>query len=205
MAARVVIFIDESNVYRDARRCFFSDDHPSTFGRIRPYRYGMLLTERLPLGASDERELKQVRVYGGMPSRHKDPQSYAAHRRQVAAWKKAGAFPIMRSLRYPDNWPKSNPEQKGVDVQLALDVVVMGLHHEYDVAIIASTDTDLRPAIEGFHVLSLAENRRIEVAAWRRGTFAKKITVPNIHVWCHFLEEDDYETVRDRRDYNIPT
>lgn len=205
MATRVIVYIDESNVYKDARRCFFDDSHPSPFGRIKPFKYGMLVAGREPLGTSNDRELKQVRVYGGIPNSRRDPVTYSAHRRQVAAWESDGAKPIMRPLRYPEDWPKSPAQQKGVDVQLALDVVVMGLQDEYDVAIVASTDTDLRPAIEGFHALGLAEKKEIEVAAWRKETFAKKITVDDLHVWCHFLEEADYQTVKDRRDYNVGT
>jgi uncharacterized LabA/DUF88 family protein len=205
MADQVVVFIDDSNVYRDARRCFFSDEHPSSYGRIRPYRYAMLLVERQPLGTTADRQLKDVFVYGGTPNRHKDPETYAAHRRMVAAWNKAGAKPIMRPLRYPHDWPDSPAQQKGVDVKLALDLLVMGLREDYDVAIVASTDTDLIPALEACQKLGVTDERTLEIAAWRKRGFAKKITVPGLHLWCHFLDEDAYNTVRDGRDYTRET
>jgi uncharacterized LabA/DUF88 family protein len=205
MAEQVIVFIDDSNVYRDARRCFFSENHPSSYGRIRPYRYGMLLGERQPFGQDDDRELKEVRVYGGTPNRHKDPETYAAFRRMVAEWSKTGAKAIMRPLRYPEDWPDSPAQQKGVDVKLALDVLVMGLRGDYDTAIVASTDTDLIPAFEACQALGVADKRTLEIAAWRKGDFAKKITVPGLRLWCHYLDEDDYRTSRDSRDYTRAT
>jgi uncharacterized LabA/DUF88 family protein len=201
---KIVVFIDESNVYKDARRCFFNNEGPSSNGRIKPMRYAMLLADLQPLGTSEERELKEVRAYGGVPNRHMDLQTYSAHRRQMAEWERRDVQPIMRPLRYPADWPKSPAEQKGVDVQIALDVVVMGLKNEYDIAIIASTDTDLKPAIEGCHELGIADTCEIEVAAWRHETERKRIEVKDKHLWCHFLNRDDYDVCHDPKDYSIP-
>ena len=78
----------------------------------------------------------------------------------------------------------------------------MGLKDEYDVAVIASTDTDLRPAIEGCHALGIVNGREIEVAAWREGGFRKRIEVPGIHVWCHFLDREDYGACHDSQSYS---
>jgi hypothetical protein len=197
--------MDESNVYKDARRCFFNNEGPSSNGRIKPMRYGMLLADLRPLGTTDEREIREVRAYGGIPNRHVDLGTYSAHRRQMAEWERCGVTPIMRPLRYPPDWPASTAEQKGVDVQLALDVVVMGLQGEYDVAIIASTDTDLRPAIEGCHALGIADKCEIEVAAWRHGRERKRIEVKGIHLWCHYLDREDYDACHDSRDYGAPS
>jgi uncharacterized LabA/DUF88 family protein len=165
-------------------------------------RYAMLLADLRPLGTNHERELKEVRAYGGIPNRHVDKPTYDAHRRQMAEWQRREVTPIMRPLRYPPGWPESPAEQKGVDVQLALDVVVMGLRDEYDIAIIASTDTDLRPAIEGCHALGIANGCEIEVAAWRQGNFRKRIEVPGIHIWCHFLGRNDYDACHDPKSYS---
>ena len=116
---RVIVFIDEANVYEDAKRAFGAND-PKIPGRIKPMGYGMLLADRMPLGESAPRELKEVRVYTGVPSSSKDSKSYGAHRKQTAGWAKAGATVISRPLRYPREWPKARPEQKGVDVQIAI-------------------------------------------------------------------------------------
>ncbi len=55
---------------------------------------------------------------------------------------------LARSLRYPRNWPNERPQEKGIDVQLAVDLVRGYVAQEFDIGIVASTDTDLLPAIE---------------------------------------------------------
>lgn len=198
-AKRVVVFIDEANVFEDAKRAFGAGD-PQITGRIKPMRYGMLLTGREPLGTAGDRQLAQVRVYAGQPSNKHDPSSYAAHRRQVATWEKAGATVIARPLRYPREYPLLRPEQKGVDVQIAIDIVVMAIRGEYDVGILASADTDLRPALEACHTLGNS-CPTLEVAAWRGEGYANRLQLPGHHLWCHYLTRADYIAVADRTRY----
>jgi hypothetical protein len=197
------VFIDESNVYKDARRTFFNAEGPGYNGRIKPMRYAMLLADQEVFGCDGKRDPKEVRVYGGIPNRHLDLETYKFHRKQVAEWERTGCKPVLRPLRYPEDWPDSPAEQKGVDVQLALDVVVMGLQEEYDVAIIASTDTDLRPAIEGCHALGVTKTCEIEVAAWRGDSerFPKRIADSGLHIWCHYLNREDYDACHDGKNY----
>jgi uncharacterized LabA/DUF88 family protein len=196
---RVVVFIDEANVFEDAQRAFGSAD-PKITGRIKPMRYGMRLVEREVHGCAGDRVLHEVRVYAGQPSSAKDSKAYGAHRKQSAAWTNAGATVITRPLRYPRGYPRERPVQKGVDVHLAIDIVTMAIRKEYDVGIIASADTDLRPAIEA--CADLPEGCPIiEVAAWRGEGYASRLQVPGKHVWCHFLERDDYLAVADHTRY----
>lgn len=86
-----------------------------------------------------------------------------------------------------------------MDVALAVDFVVMAIEGEYDVGIIASTDTDLRPALE--YVLKLGRPRA-EVAAWR-GRSKSSLSVPGHHVWCHRLHRADYGRVADLTHYTV--
>lgn len=50
-----------------------------------------------------------------------------------------------RPLQY---LPGQKPRQKGVDVELAVDVVRLAVEDAYDIGIVVSTDTDLLPAVE---------------------------------------------------------
>ncbi len=197
---RIVVFIDEANVYEDAKRAFGAND-PAIPGRIKPMRYGMLLAGRMPLGESAPRELKEVRVYTGVPSSSKDSKSYGAHRKQTASWTKAGAAVVAHPLRYPKEWPDARPQQKGVDVQIAIDLVMMAMRREYDIAILASADTDLRPAL--IACKSLPEGcPTLEVAAWKGTTgYANRLKLPHEHMWCHYLDREDYIGVADRSRY----
>src|SRR5690606_17731727 len=85
---------------------------------------------------------------GGLPSASKDPKGYAAARAQIATWKKdPDVAVIARPLRYPDDYPSGKAEEKGIDVALAVDFVMRAVKGSYDVGIIMSLDTDLKPAM----------------------------------------------------------
>lgn len=110
---------------------------------------------------------------------------------------------ITRALRYPRGWPDVPPVEKGIDVALAVDFVAMALIGEYDVGILLSTDTDLKPALEAVIGLSGTPYPRCEVTAWsfpgRR--HSPRLSVKGMKLWCHWLGADDYEVVADPTDY----
>lgn len=80
---------------------------------------------------------------------------------------------MTRPLRYPQGWPGASlpgekPGEKGIDVALTMDFAVMAVRRQYEIGIIFSTDTDLKPAIEFVSDLGLEGNDgmpRAEVAA----------------------------------------
>lgn len=140
--ARVVVFIDYQNVYRGARECFGLDQDPHTEGQVDPVKVAQVIAAAGLPG----RELHQVRVYRGIPDSERDPKGYGAARRQTSCW--AGhplVKVITRPLRYPFDYPASPAEEKGIDVSLAVDFVVMAVRGEYEVGVLMSTDTDLKP------------------------------------------------------------
>ena len=204
-AQRVVVFIDYQNVMRDARRAFFTAPHGPADGQINPTRYAQLLVARRPLGTRGRRQLADVRVYRGRPDPRRDPTTYGAHMRQSHVWEQAGVTVITRPLRYPRAWPNERAEEKGIDVQLAIDAVMMAINRQLDVAILATTDTDQRPVLEAFHRMPLDPQPNIEVATWRTSTFSKKLQVAGLHVWSHFLDAEAFRRACDTRDYNVRT
>jgi hypothetical protein len=198
---RVVVFLDWQNVYKGARNLFHLDRGPVQLGNIHPMRLGARLAEGRPGHA---RELKQVRIYRGQPDSTRDPKSYAANRRQQVAWERAGAKVIQRTLRYPPDWPNHKAQEKGIDVALAVDFVMMAVAKEYDVGILMSTDTDLKPALEA--VVALGGNRdpHCEVAAWTDPVrHTSRLSIPQVRLWCHHLVLDDYKAMADARDYTL--
>ena len=198
---RVVVFLDWQNVYKAARKLFHNDRGPVQLGNVHPMRLGERLAEGRPGHA---RALTQVRIYRGQPDSTRDRRSYSANRRQQAAWERAGAKVIQRTLRYPPAWPDHKAQEKGIDVALAVDFVMMAVADEYDVGILMSTDTDLKPALEA--VVALGGNHRPhrEVAAWtdpdRRSS---RLSIPRVRLWCHHLDLDDYKAMADVRDYTV--
>jgi uncharacterized LabA/DUF88 family protein len=161
----------------------------------------MKMDSRLP-----DSTLQGVRVYRGIPDARKDKVGNAAAQRQIERWKKAdGVIVVDRALRYPDGWPNcaEKPEEKGIDVALAIDVVMMAYKNLYDVGIIVSCDTDLRPAIEA--VLSSPYRKRIEVATWSPGhNHGQRLSVPGRNIWCNWLTIEHFNKCADRTDYGDP-
>lgn len=192
------MFIDADNVYWDARRAFHRGSGPTSLGQTDPGKLARLVARRGPPDVV--RELTEVRAYTGLPSQLHEPVSHAARARQLHRWRAAGVTVADRPLRYPNDWPRSKAEQKGVDVALAVDVVSGAARRRFDVAVIASTDTDLVPALEAVIDLRRAwGSPSVEVIAW--APLNKRLRVAAANIWCHWLTPADYLAVRDPTNY----
>ncbi len=196
--------MDAQNVYRDARRAFFTALDPAPKGQVSPRQFGEMLVALRK--EPPDRQLVQVRVYTGRPNSTKDPKTYGAHMRQCARWSRdKDVLVIARALRYPRNWPTERPQEKGIDVQLAVDLVRGYVADEFDIGIVASTDTDLVPALEA--VLEFDKHRGydpIEVSVWHEDAYSKQLRVTGRVVYCHDLPMKFYNRVADATDYNVP-
>ena len=198
---RVVVFVDAQNFYRSARRAFFGGSNlPYRLGQFHPWRLGELLSAR-----DAGRELVDVRIYTGRPDAYLQPAAYRANVQQCAAWEHAGCYVFTRPLRYPPRWPRNTdgrrPEEKGIDVAMALDIVRLAGRGEYDVGIICSADSDLAPAIED--VLDSDTPALVEVAGWRSEHYRQRLSLKGRNLWCHWLALDDYQRVRDETHYPV--
>jgi NYN domain len=194
---RVAVFIDYQNCYGIARREFCDAADPGIRGHLLPRALAHFLAGK----AGGAYELVYCGVYCGIASSEKEPRGFAARRKQAAAWEKAGATVVMRPLRY-QGWPDERPREKGVDVRLAIDVVAKALAGEYDVAIIASCDTDLAPAVELLLELKAKSGTPdVELIAWEGRQ--SKIGVTGQHLTYREVTESDFEAVSDPVDYNL--
>lgn len=201
MPDRVVLFIDAQNVYMGAQRSFHAAPIHHTDGQVDPMAVGQLICSRPPAGYT--REISEVRIYTGRPDSTRDPRTYGAHMRQCESWERAGAVVIPRTLRYPPNWPRRPAEEKGVDVELAIDFIAGAIDRTYDVGVIFSADTDLRPPLE-FVADRFESYPRAESAAWRGPDSNRALRLrPPRSNWVHYLNYDDYLSVRDRTDYRV--
>lgn len=207
--ARVVVFLDYQNVYMGARGCFRSERYSPHFeGQPDPFRLG----EYLAADSPGERELAQVRIYRGLPDGSKDPKGHSAASRQIDIWRqnpRVQVFP--RPLAYPRGWPDESrpgekPREKGIDVSLAIDFAMMAVLGEYEVGILMSTDTDLKPALEAVTKLGVGQGRvypRAEVAAWSGDKMHnRRLSIAGAKLWCHWLDKTVYEQVCDHTDYS---
>ncbi len=201
-AKRVWVFIDWQNLTRDAREAFHDPDNdPASYGQVYPDRLAELLRG---LGIQP-RTLDQVRLYTGAPANAHQPTAYRAYMKQRSVWIGAGVKVFPRTLRYPPDWPATKAQEKGVDVALAVDVVRYGLvEKSFDVAIVASTDTDLIPALEAISESPDARAwgwPRVEVVTWAPNK--KQLRVPDKNIWCYKLDQAQYESVRDHTNYTL--
>ena len=194
----VIVFVDAQNFYRNARRAFFDDrTAPHASGQFRPEAVGRVLAARDP-----NRVLKQVRLYTGRPDALLQPKAHKASVKQCQAWEAAGCYVFHRPLRYPPGWPNAQggkPEEKGIDVAMAVDLVRLAQNGAFDVAIVCTGDTDLIPAIED--VLDGGSGAKVEVASWRSAGFRQRLSLPGRNLWCHWLELGDYSAVQDATDF----
>ena len=203
MAHGVVIFVDYQNVYMRARDAFHNPHaDPYWMGQINPTELGKHIVGD---DATLERDLYGVRIYRGMSNNERDPKGHKAARRQVAAWERQPLTTVTtRQLRYPRNYPDAKAEEKGIDVQIALDFVMMAVRNEYDVGVLMSNDTDLRPALE--EVINLGSHT-VEVATWepREGRPKYHLSLEqrrvNTQPYCHRINLDAYNRISDDTNY----
>ena len=190
----LVIFIDGQNLYKNAREAFFTHSTPCYYGQVDPSKLSNLLCQRT---SAKNPVPKQVRIYSGRPEPAREPKGYKAHMKQCTFWENLGVEVVARPLRY---LPRVKPQEKGIDVALAVDFVTMAIDGDYNIGIVASTDSDLRPALE--YVYNKLTKIKIEVMAWRSPSFNKRLSVPNCNIWCHYLGMGDHTSVADLTKYS---
>jgi uncharacterized LabA/DUF88 family protein len=130
---RVMIFIDGSNLYHSLKGYFKKTD--IDIGRF---------SQKLLL----KRRLLRIYYYNAMVGRREEPERY---RRQQAFFANVGAIPYcelrLGRLVY-NNWPNVPPYEKGVDIQLATDLLTHSFKNNYDIAILVAGDSDYVGALQ---------------------------------------------------------
>ena len=197
-APRVAVFIDWQNCYRTARDAF-GFRGSGIDGNVYPFKLALALARARPNGPKGT--LERLRIYSGRASQQQDSRTYAANRRQFAAW--AAANPCVEVVARTLDYTLGRPREKGIDVQLAIDLVRTSLFRgEHDVAILVSADTDLVPALE----LIVKERGReaIEVATWHGPYWAPKpLAVHGVVIRQIELTRPVYDKIADPTDYGV--
>ena len=115
-----------------------------------------------------------VRFYTGKPATNKDPMWSGYWSNRLLAMSRAGILVTWRPLRYhqatvtlPDGTMSTTeiPQEKGIDVRLALDVIRMALNALLDVAVIFSQDQDLGEVAGEVKEISKSQDRWIKVVS----------------------------------------
>ena len=130
---RVMIFIDGSNLYHSLKNFFKRTD-------IDMGKFGQKL-----LG---KRRLIRIYYYNAKVGRKEEPERYK-HQQDFFAGVAAIPYTELRLGRLVyNNWPSVPPYEKGVDIQLATDMITHSYKNNYDVAVLVAGDNDFVGALQ---------------------------------------------------------
>jgi uncharacterized LabA/DUF88 family protein len=187
MPERIAVFLDFQNVHLTGHAQF--DSGPLHRCVPDPARLADLIAGM----RNRPSEAVAVRVYRGQPHPQHDPLQAATNDAQASQWSRDQRVQVIRrQLRYREGLP---PQEKGIDVALAVDLVHLAFRKQYDALVVFSGDTDLLPALELVVSLGLGH---VEVACW---SGAKPLRFAGGNwPWCHFLGADDWKAVTENWD-----
>ena len=129
-----MIFIDGSNMYHSLKAYFKRTD----------IDLGCFSSKLL-----DKRRLVRMYYYNAVVGKVEEPERF---KDQEKFFKSVAAIPYtelrLGRLVYTNQWPNSPPFEKGVDVQLATDMITHAFKNNYDVAILVAGDNDFVGALQ---------------------------------------------------------
>lgn len=156
---RVGVFIDGQNVTIGARYAFGREEGANGTGNMHPLLLGRAL--------AGDCDLVEIRYVTGIPSPDVDRDRWEAERRRHDLMAATDVVVLEKPLRYRWQWDIRNErdlgdprdaknqtvdakaksrnigQEKGIDVWLALDALIMCTRADIDKVIIATADTDL--------------------------------------------------------------
>lgn len=186
MGRPVVLYIDYENVRNWQRHAFLSK--PSDFNVI---RLGELLASR----RNEESFLLSCHVYRGRPNKRLDQGRWNRYRKWSARHSQDDRFVLVsQDMKYTQVDGKSVPREKGVDVALAIDLVMHPFRFPECAAVLLSRDEDLRPALEAF-VENAEGLSPIEVATSK--PLSRLYLGSSLRPWCHYISKEDFELIRE--------
>ena len=196
---RAVIFIDGQNLFRSAK---------DAFGHNYPNYDPMALARTICL--REGWELCQVRFYTGYPDPDDNPFWNHFWTSKFAQMGRQGIHVFSRTLRYrnetiiqPDGRESTVMvgREKGIDVRLALDILLLGFRREYDVAVVFSQDQDLSEVADEIRILAKSQGRWIKiVSAFPMSPTSKNRRGINGTDWLK-VDRETYTSCIDPRDY----
>lgn len=192
-----IVFIDGQNLFHTAKECWskLSSNTPN------PYLYPSYDVEKLArflVSLSPDRQLKQIRLYTGVPKPDIGPKEKFWH----AFWSNKIAYLKSHGVYVYKGKINSGKQEKGVDVNLAIDLIELTYDQKYDVAIIASQDWDFGGAASMAKKIAKNQGRYIHLesafpyssthSSFDRGIPGTK--------WIK-ISKDDYDSCFDPNDY----
>ena len=197
-APRLAVVMDYQNIHLTAHGRFAPYQTPVHEVLIHPLLFAEQLISVRAQRQMDERQklavLTDVFVYRGQPGNLQQPNLYRVTQAQKAEWTRDRRVHVTyRSLKYAPNRP---PQEKGVDVLVAINLVRLAEVGQHDVVVLAAHDTDLEPALE---MAAERGRSKIETSGWEG---ERRLRVPGRSLWHTTLGGEQLVASRDRKDYS---
>ena len=154
-------FFDGQNLYQHAK---------DAFGHYHPNYDPLKLHAAVCAAHGIEPNL--VRFYTGTPDPRRSPMWAGYWNNRIIALKRVGVHVTTRKIRYREEkvvTPSGDekvvvtPQEKGVDVRLALDLVKFARKRNFDVAVLFSQDQDLAEVVDEVKEIAADQGRRIGI------------------------------------------
>ena len=130
---RIMIFIDGSNLYHSLK----------TFFKRTDLDIGKLCNKLL-----EKRRLVRIYYYNAKVGLKEEPERYRDQQRFFASVNAIPYSELRLGRLVYSNWPNSPPYEKGVDIQLATDMITHSFKNNYDVAVLVAGDNDFVSAVQ---------------------------------------------------------
>ena len=130
---RVMIFIDGSNMYHSLRHFFKRAD----------IDIGSFCQKIL-----NKRRLVRIYYYNAKVGQKEEPERYLDQEKFFSGVEAIPYTELRLGRLVYNNWPGTPPYEKGVDIQLATDMITHSFKNNYDVAILVAGDNDFVGALQ---------------------------------------------------------
>ncbi len=130
---RVMIFIDGSNMYHSLKHF---------------YKRTNLDIGRFCQKILNKRHLVRIYYYNAKVGQKEEPQRYKDQKKFLAGVEAIPYTELRLGRLVYNNWPGTPPYEKGVDIQLATDMITHSFKNNYDVAILVAGDNDFVGALQ---------------------------------------------------------
>ncbi|MDL2263109.1 NYN domain-containing protein [Synergistaceae bacterium OttesenSCG-928-I11] len=152
---RVVAFFDSQNLFQSAKNAW-----GYSFPNFDPIELSKMIVRA---HAPDQWWLRGIRIYTGIHDHSINPKwhKFWANKLNAHKAKDSRVHFFTTPLRYSNGVAR----EKGVDVRIAIDLVVMAIEDKYDVALLFSQDNDLSQAATEIRSIVQKQQRWIKIAS----------------------------------------
>lgn len=194
-------FFDVQNLFRHAKDAFQENDGDG-------YHHPCFDPRKLhdKVAAANGLKPNLTRFYTGVPIPSESEMWSGYWSNRVLALKRAGVLVETRKLRYHtevllDGSRQTIPQEKGIDIRIALDLVKCTRRKEFDTAIIFSQDQDLGEAVIEARETAKEQGRTIRIiSAFPESKSASSSRGIDRTDWFPF-DKDFFDACLDPKDY----